>query len=93
MRPEGLCVDTFSRPLFIRRFIGRIQFADVINKFIEVAGRFCCFDSPLIEQYELCGKNPSKTGKTKAVYTAIHNQARLLLADKLEAVAAAKVAT
>jgi hypothetical protein len=35
----------------------------------------------LIEQYELCRGNPQTTGKTKAVYTALHNQARLLLRE------------
>jgi len=39
----------------------------------------------LIEQYELCKSNPATTGKTKAVYTALHNQARLLLSEKLNA--------
>lgn len=35
----------------------------------------------LIEQYELCGRNPATTGKTRAVYSALHNQARLLMAE------------
>jgi len=43
----------------------------------------------LFEQYVLCGKNPATTGKTRAVYAALHNQARLLLAEKLEKVAEA----
>jgi len=42
----------------------------------------------LIEQYELCGRNPATTGKTKAVYAALHNQARLLLAESLHDAAA-----
>jgi hypothetical protein len=37
----------------------------------------------LIEQLELCNGNPATTGKTKAVYTSLHNQARLLLNDRL----------
>ncbi|MBW7988879.1 MAG: hypothetical protein FVQ84_02500 [Planctomycetes bacterium] len=37
----------------------------------------------LIDQYELCDKNPQTTGKKKAVYTALHNEGRLLLSDKL----------
>src|SRR5262249_34219313 len=36
----------------------------------------------LMEQYELCGRNPATTGKTRAVYAALHNQARLLLSEK-----------
>lgn len=37
----------------------------------------------LIDQYELCSKNPQTTGKKKANYTALHNQARLKLSDKV----------
>jgi len=37
----------------------------------------------LFDNYELCNKDPQKTGKTKAVYTAMHNEARLLLNEKL----------
>jgi len=37
----------------------------------------------LIDQYELCNKNPQTTGKKKANYTALHNQARLKLGEKL----------
>jgi hypothetical protein len=35
----------------------------------------------LIEQVELLGGNPQTAGKKKAVYTAVHGQARLLLAE------------
>ena len=37
----------------------------------------------LFEQYELCGRNPATTGKKKTVYTSLHNQARLLLSEKI----------
>jgi len=36
----------------------------------------------LIEQLEVVGNNPQTMGKTKTVYTALYNQARLLVADQ-----------
>ncbi len=38
----------------------------------------------LIEWYEACRGNPQTTGKTKGVYTALHNHARLLLNERLK---------
>ena len=37
----------------------------------------------LIGQYELCNKNPQTTGKKRANYIAVHNEARLKLSEKL----------
>jgi len=42
--------------------------------------------STLIDQYELCDKNPQTTGKKKANYTALHNEARLILGEELQKV-------
>lgn len=36
----------------------------------------------LFEQYEVCRSNPATTGKTKAVYTYLHMQAKELLREK-----------
>jgi hypothetical protein len=38
----------------------------------------------LFEEYEKLGRNPTATGKTASVYTNLHNQARLLLAEAEE---------
>ena len=35
----------------------------------------------LFEQYELCGRNPATVGKSRAVYSALYNQARLLFEE------------
>jgi len=37
----------------------------------------------LIELYELCGRNPATTGKTKTIYSTLYSEARFLLSEKL----------
>lgn len=37
----------------------------------------------LVDQLEVVGDNPQTLGKTKTVYTALHNQVRLLVLDKI----------
>lgn len=39
----------------------------------------------LFEQYDLCGRNPATVGKSRAVYAALYNQARLLYSESDDA--------